>query len=402
MWSIALLALFLQTSDPQAEGIKALEQQRYDAAAELFQKAVAANPKDYGAHFHLALANSLIGKDDMAISGYQKVLELKPGLYEAELNLGILLLRQNQPGEAVKVLESAARQKPKEFRPVNYHAEALLRAGNASAAETQFRAAAEIDPKAASAALGLARSLARQQKLADAAPLFEKAAELDPTFKDALLELASLYEANKQLKEAAVIYGKFPENAAARERLGELLLESGESAQAIPQLEAAVNNSPTTANRYALAHAYVSNKQVQKALPLLEDALKAEPGHIGLRAMYGRSLRELKRYPGAAEQFLLVAKSKPQDAEASSDLAGMLVLIERYPEALGALDRVRALNGEKPGHHFLRAIVLDKNQAAEGALASYQKFLELSEGKYPDEEFKARQRVKILTKEVRK
>jgi hypothetical protein len=50
----------------------------------------------------------------------------------------------------------------------------------------------------------------------------------------------------------------------------------------------------------------------------------------------------------------------------------------------------------------LRAIVLDKNKLQKPALEAYQKFLATSEGKNPDREFQARQRVKIIEKELSK
>jgi hypothetical protein len=61
---------------------------------------------------------------------------------------------------------------------------------------------------------------------------------------------------------------------------------------------------------------------------------------------------------------------------------------------------VRALGGETEGHHYLRAIVLDHLKDVKGALAAYQQFLAASQGKHPNEEFKARQRVRILQKEL--
>src|SRR6478735_6182687 len=90
MWlPLLLISLSLQATDFGAEGIKALEQEKYE-------KAVEKDPNDYGARFHLALANSMVGKKPEAIAGYEKVLELKPGLYEADLNLGILFVDQKQ------------------------------------------------------------------------------------------------------------------------------------------------------------------------------------------------------------------------------------------------------------------------------------------------------------------
>jgi hypothetical protein len=85
-----------------------------------------------------------------------------------------------------------------------------------------------------------------------------------------------------------------------------------------------------------------------------------------------------------------------------NELAGALVLSERYPEAIAALDRIRALGAETSAHHYFRALSLDHLHQVEPALDAYRRFLETDEGKRPDEEFKARQRVRILEKEARK
>ena len=75
------LLLFAAATDYQADGLKALEAKQYGPAAQLFRQAIQADPNDYAAHFHLALAESLLGQDADANSEYQKTLELKPGLY---------------------------------------------------------------------------------------------------------------------------------------------------------------------------------------------------------------------------------------------------------------------------------------------------------------------------------
>src|SRR6266496_1143761 len=111
-----VLAFFLlQTPDFNEEGRKALEAQKYAEAAQFFTKAITADPKDYTAHFHLALAKSMLQKDAEAIAEYKKVLELQPDLYQAQLNLGILLLRQKQAEAALPYLQQAAEKKPKEY-----------------------------------------------------------------------------------------------------------------------------------------------------------------------------------------------------------------------------------------------------------------------------------------------
>src|SRR5438034_8047883 len=290
MW-LALPLLFFLATDFTAEGMKALEERRYQEAADLFAKAVAANPGDYAANFHLALSDSLLGKPAEAIPVYKKVLELKPGLYEAELNLGILLVGQKQAREAIPYLQAASEKKPKEYRPRIYLADSLLEAGDLAKAEENYKIAAELDPKSPAAQLGLAHAQARQQRLPEAAEHFRQAAGLDPSYKDGLLELASLFEANKQPAEAIEIYQQFPDSAAAQERLGALLIEAKRYPEAIDRLERVIQKDPTSANALALAHAYRLNKEPDKALPLLEKAVAGDPGNYDLRMIYGTSLR---------------------------------------------------------------------------------------------------------------
>jgi tetratricopeptide (TPR) repeat protein len=401
MWTALVVALLL-AADNSAEGMKALEERRYADAADLFAKAAAEDPKDYAAHFHLALAHSLLGNADRAIPAYRKTLELKPGLYEAELNLGILLLGQKQAGEAVPHLKRATEARPKEFRPRIYLADALIESGDFTGAEAQYRAAVEMDAKSAAARLGLGRSLAKQNKLEEAAPEFEQAAALDPSFRDGLLELASLLESAKKPEQAIAIYAKFPENAAAQERMGDLLIAAGRFAEAIEKLEAAVQKDPTAENALALAYAYRHNKQAEKALPVLEKAVAANPKHFDLRMTLGGALSDRKQFAPAAEQFHAAARIRPDSKEAWSALTGMLVLLDDIPQAMAALDRLRDLGAETSNHWYLRAIMLDKVKQYKPALEYYEKFLGASDGKLPDEEFKARQRVRIIRKELEK
>ena len=111
-------------------------------------------------------------------------VELKPGLYEAELNLGIVLVRNKQFAEAVAPLDAASGQKPKEFRPHYYWGEALLGTGQFAQAATVLEGAAGLDPKSAAVELAWGRALVGDQKLDDAAAHFRKAAELDAKYRD--------------------------------------------------------------------------------------------------------------------------------------------------------------------------------------------------------------------------
>jgi predicted Zn-dependent protease len=209
-----------------------------------------------------------------------------------------------------------------------------------------------------------------------------------------------MYETAKQPDQAMAIYRQFPENAGAQERLGDLLLKAGKAEEAIPCFLSAVAKSPTEANRAGLAEAYLKNNEPGKAQPVVEQILAADPNNFEIRMLHGRLIRDQRKFPEAAEEFERAIKLKSDAPQAWSELAGVLVMAENYQPALAALDRVAALHAEKAGHVFLRAIVLDKIKDLKPALESYQRFLEMSQGENPNQEWQAKQRIKTLEREI--
>lgn len=398
-WATALFAALLFQADPVADGRKALEQERWADAATAFSKATAAQPNEYTNHFHLALALSMLQRDNEAIAEYEKVLQLQPSLMQAEQNLGILLMRNKRSADAVPHLRKALAEKPGDVKRQMNLAAALLESGQSQEALSLYEKA---PPGTAEVEFGLGRAYLKLNKPADAQTHLEKAASLDPGYSDGLLELAGWYEQNKNLPAAIAIYRRYPESPGVKERLGELLLETGQATDAIPQLEEAVRKDPTPANRYALATAYTLGKQYDKAEAQLSQALGAQPSDLQLRLSYARVLREQKKYPAAAGEFYKAAQLKPDSPQSWSDLAGVLILMNEDAKAIAALDRVRALGAETAAHYYFRALVFDRNKQYKEALAGYQRFLQLSNGKNADEEFKARQRVRVIEKELSK
>jgi tetratricopeptide (TPR) repeat protein len=358
----AALLFLVQSTDFSADGLKALEERRYDDAVQLFSKAIEADAKDYSAHFNLGVAYSYLNKDEEGIAEYRKALELKPGLEAAEVNEGLLLFRQKRAAEALPLLEDAASQKPQDFQARYYLAQCQLETGALAKAAENFRGALEINRKSAAAELGLAHALARDGKLGEAgitaaAPHFRQAAQLDAGHRDALLELADLYQRNKQTAEALAIYREFPDDPLFAERAGELMLRNNQSAEAIPALEQAYAQAPTDANRVALAMAYQFSGKSDKALPLFEKAAAAEPGNFDVHMMYGRALRDNKRYAEAVHQFEEGVKLKPTAAN-QTEMALAYQLNKEMEKALPLFGQAAAANPADFDAHMMYARAL--------------------------------------------
>jgi tetratricopeptide (TPR) repeat protein len=403
VFAVLFLAAFSVSggqTNPQTEGLQALDQHDYNRAEQIFTKLAAADPKDYSAVFNLALAETALHEDKEAADHYKRTLALKPNLYEAELNLGILYLRDRRPADAEPLLRDATKQKPNQARPLRYLGDTLLATGDFNEAADAYGQALAIDSKLAPAHLGLGQSLAREGKLDDALPHYRQAAELDSNLHSYLLELAVAFSKANRRDDAIPLLKQFPNDAGAQEELGRLYLQTNRPADAVTAFQAAAQLSPTPANQLALATAYLKNNQPALAAPILEQALARNPNDYELHMAVGRIYRDKHDYARAASEFAAGAKLQPDTVEAWNEAATAYVLADLYPQGLAALDQVHRLNAEKAGNFYLRAVVLDKLHQVKPALASYQRFLALSQGHYPDQEFIARQRSRILEKEA--
>jgi tetratricopeptide (TPR) repeat protein len=358
-----LLLVLVWQADPAA-GIKALDEGRFADAEKIFEQAVAADDKDYSALFHLALARTFLNKDEDAMALFRRVLEMKPGLPEAELNLGLLLFRYRKFREALPYLDAVAVKRPNDSRAIFHAAESYRELGQHNEAIEAYRKTLAADSNLIAAQLGLARSLVGLGRVEEAAEWFTKAG--------AELELAQAYEDKGEFAKAIALYERS---------------QTGEDALAV-----------TT----RLAGLYIRTGEIAKAEPLIAAALKQSPNDFDLRLTYGRMLRDKRQFEPAAMEFARAAQLKPESAEALNELAGMFISLNHDARAIAVLDRLKQLNAETPGHLFFRAVVLDRNRQVKPALAAYRAFLAASNGQYPDEEFKARQRARILEKEAQR
>lgn len=366
--AILAAALAQAPADPMRTASEHLDAGRYAEAVAVLKGYVEKNPDDVAGLFNLALAQAMAGDGEAAVTGFRKVLERQPELFEAHLNLGQVLVGLGRFADAETPLRLAAEKKPDDVRVLYLQARALI----------------------------------GSNRLKEAAPLLARVVELDPASLDRKLELAETLERAGMKREARSAWEQAVEAPAARERLALLLLDEGDLEGAIGHLEILMRDQPTPAVAYALATAYLRDQRPEKSVPLAKGMVDHAPGSLEARMFYGRLLRDQKQYGPAAEQFQAAVRLKPELLETWNELTAVLVLLKQYEAALEGLERVKVLGGETAAYHYLRATMLDGRKEVKPALESYQRFLSMSEGKHPEEEFKARQRVRLLERMVRR
>src|SRR6202162_1024877 len=133
----------------QAES--AIEKQDYSTAEPLLRKVVEQDPDNYAAWFDLGFLYNATGKTDDSIAAYRKSVAAKPGVFEYNLNLGLMLVKAHKPA-ADQFLRAATRLKPS-AQVAQGQARAwlslghLLETSNPDGAIEAFRQAALLDPK---------------------------------------------------------------------------------------------------------------------------------------------------------------------------------------------------------------------------------------------------------------
>jgi tetratricopeptide (TPR) repeat protein len=120
--------------------------------------------------------------------------------------------------------------------------------------------------------------------------------------------------------------------------------------------------------------------------------------HNGL----GSVLLPQLKYAEARDEFMHCLKLNPQRGEAYGQLALAASGNKEYELAIKSLDERKKLLPELPGSLFLRATCYDHLRMFAEAVESYNAFLTVSNGQFPNEEWEARHRLIAIEPEARK
>ena len=383
---------------------QALEKEDYSAAAKALEEYVSYRPDDPFAHFQLGYAYTGLKRWEDARREYTRATELDPKLAPAYLNLGLLHL-EREPAAAVAPLEKAAELMPGEARPRFLLGLARERVGNAKAAIESYSAARAMDGKNFDIRFSLARTLLASKDAAGAEAEFRAALEIRDDSDPARLGLAEALLAQDKGEEAAREFAAYlerhPDDAESREQLARLYVDLGEYEEALAELDRLVAAGTSSVALYRLqAECQAKLGKFAEATESLGKAVALEPGNALLHARLGRVRLEQRDFPAAEKELRDALRLKPDLTEALSDLVSVFYLGENYSAALGALDELGKRETLPPASWFVRATCYDKLQMKPEALAAYKMFVQLDQGRSERQDFQARQRIRILTREL--
>lgn len=346
---------------------------KLDEAAALYERAVEANPQSFAAHLSLGLLLARQGKADEARTELAAATTLDPGdagpaaMARAWRALA-RIDRGNDTAEASSELLQALKLTPETLDDTLLAAEIANDAGQYEAAEAAYRRVLAKDPKSEPATAGLAHVLIARKQFPEAETMLRAALQQspnDPTLTAQLAAALAAQDKGESLPLLQQLHEAHPADAAISRMLAEVLAESGDAA---------------------------GSDRLYTAL------LAANPEDAALLVAHGQNLvRELK----PAEAFPVFDKATrldPASADGWSGLAFTASKTGRPAITLHALTMRSKYLPENPSTYFLWATAYDTLHDKVSAAAYYHHFLDSAAGKFPNQEWQARQRLIVLEK----
>ncbi|WP_367849396.1 XrtA/PEP-CTERM system TPR-repeat protein PrsT [Rhodoferax sp. WC2427] len=385
-----------------------IRERKFREAHDAVARALALAPNAAEVYYQKAAILHVQGNLNGALAAYTQALQMNPKHMEARVARAGLLVDMGKPADAAKDVAEAQRLSPREPRAAYLKALLAEKEGNAKAATAALQeVTALIDPvplefiryrpqlmmlnglahyglnerekarpyleafQRAQGATTVSKLLAQvyfaEGNVDRAIETLEGYAKAVPGDSQALVLLASAHMSQGRnakataLMQEALLSKDTPE---VRTTLGLSLMGSGQSDNAMAQLESAYKNDPAqTMAGAALAGLYLRAGQNAKAAAVAQGLVKQQPGNAGFQNLLGMALAQTGNLPGAKAAFEESARidpallppqlnlarldiaSKAFDA-AAIRLAAMLKSNEKNVEVLMELANLADLRGQ--------------------------------------------------------
>lgn len=333
-----------------------------EPAAQAYERAAILDPGSFKWRYYLGLIQHDLAQLSESAETVSAAVELRPDYAPARVNLGQILLEQGRLEESEQALNAVVEMDPGSAR-------ALFSLGRVREAQEDLEGAAEFYQKAIAAYAGygtayfrLAAVLQRQGRKTEAAASLATAERLgtgsapreDPVVDEALALEAG--PSNRLRKAGEAIYrGEWAEASAALDSILEqdpqnldaliaYLLMGSKGVVPLEQMRDYFNRAralaPDNPQIYVnYGTVLAKNELYSDAIPVLQRAIKLNPGSAEAHALMGYIREERDRPKLAIEQYKRALEAQDSYRPARLALGRLLLNEGRYKEAIPRLRR---------------------------------------------------------------
>jgi len=321
-----------------------------------------------GASPHLTRGNAALreGRFEAGAEEYRLAVEADPGNLRARQSLASVLLRLGDQEGAREHFDAAVRLDPENARAQSDLGVLLADIDDTEGAIHHLRLAVELEPALEKAQFNLANTLSKMGEHHQAVSTYRHLLEIDPSHLEARSRLGTALAQAGRLEEGIAelrqVAERDPGNARVRLNLGVALAEAGDLRGAIVQHLAVIDLKPERA-RLTLAHFnlgtfYRKMGDPQRAEEHYRKALELDPQLAGAHFDLGEILSAQGRFAEAFPHYSRASEIQPASAVVRLRAATTLMRLERYPDAVRALERsLRQIPGERRLVHALARLL---------------------------------------------
>ena len=316
---------------------------KFEEAARLLERAIAASPRDVDAWMMKGDLQHYL-KQDGAIASYRKVIELDPESVSARLNIVSINLDASDLDAARQEFAQAQVLAPTD--PMVKYTEGLIefRRGNYPAAQTALQGVLKDAPDHRPSILLAGMAAYALGSYAEAQTHFVRVVKLAPANLDLrkLLALSFARGGNPQraLDEIAIVRAERPNDVGVLGLSGEFALQNGDPLMARDFFEKAVRAAPASAAaRTGLARSRIAWGETDRALADLETAVRLDPGNFQADVLLVLSHLQRKRFDQALKAATILEQKQPANPLAHNLLGAAYLGTGDVANARRALER---------------------------------------------------------------
>ncbi len=342
-------------------GMILLKQKRIDDSISELKKVTQQDGNNAMAHNLLGSAYMAKGMYEEGMKEFDRATEINPKIIDAYIKKGIFHLSKGAANEAEIDFKTAVRVAPDSLDSrlalVSYY----MRMGNSAKALSVLKGGLAGNKSDAVLYNNMAGIMFAGKQQVEALKFLQKAKDSDPTLLASYFNMAAYYAAlgdnDKALQQYRAILENNPENVIAMIRKASLLETMGNDREAyITYKNALATRKP--AAFLALAGYHLKKKEPDKALSVLGDAIKIEPGNAAVLEMKGRVYLGEKKYREAIKVFC--------DLESIYPGHGLPFMVNTYMQcneldkALEQAQRIISLKPDSAYGHMVLASVYER------------------------------------------
>ncbi|MCA2721779.1 MAG: tetratricopeptide repeat protein [Microcystis sp. M176S2] len=296
-------------------------QQKYDLALSDYDKAIELNPNYAYAYYNRGNLYKNLQKYELALADYDKAIELNPNYAKAYYNRGVLYYDQKKYELALADWNKAIELNPN-FTDAYYNRGNLYyNQQKYDLALSDYNKAIDINPNDAGAYLNRGGLYSYQQKYELALADFNKAIEINPNFAEAYYNRGNLYYNLQKYELALSDYSKAikinPNFALAYYNRGLLYSDLQKYELALSDYSKAIEINPN----YAMAYynrglLYYYQQKYELALSDYSKAIEINPNLAQAYVNRGLLYYNLQKYELALSDYTKAIEINPNYAEA--------------------------------------------------------------------------------------